>query len=302
MFRKVLASAVLASFFAVPAHASDVAGGELTFNLGATVSSNSRVAFLQGGGATAEGDNSLAVALGGGYERAIGANGKLSLSYGWTSTRYESLGSRDNDLQTASAVYTHRIGVATVGVSHARAWYDLDGSSFMEMANTSAFLGAPGPFGTVLVGRYTLTETELEGGLAYRDADTDTLGLTVRRRLGPVTLTLGYAFADSDAVADELDRETGTLSASLSHVRPLLGQPLTLVLNGSRSARDYDAVNPVIGAVRDDEQTRIGFTLSRPFASGLTLRASVSDLSATSNLPSADYDQTTVSLGVSMNF
>ncbi|WP_323762209.1 hypothetical protein [Maricaulis sp.] len=302
MYKILSAGAALVAIVSVPAQAYEVAGGELSFNVGTRYSSVSNIAFLQGGGVTADGDNSFAINAGAGFERTFGQNGRLSLSYGWTSTRYDAQGSRDNELQSAAAVYTHRVGIATLGVSHAQAWYDLDGSSFLQVSSSSAFLGAPGPLGSVLVGRYSHSETELEGGFAFRDAQTDTFGLTAQRQFGATTLQIGVSAAEEDAVAVELDHDSRTLTASLSQPVLVLAQPLLVSLSGSYAERDYDAINPVIGMAREDEHTRLALSVSRSFADGLTLSASVSDLAATSNLPAADYDQSVVSVGVSMNF
>ena len=108
---------------AQPAQAQTaVAGGDLTFVVGAEVSHDSSVVFLSDTGFADDPDQSLALSGNARFRRGVGTNGRFSLSYGLTSNTYLEASSRDNLLIIVTASYTHRVGQATLGASYAKAW------------------------------------------------------------------------------------------------------------------------------------------------------------------------------------
>ncbi|MBU2166296.1 MAG: hypothetical protein KKF88_00490 [Alphaproteobacteria bacterium] len=305
MYRVLMVAMVTActAALAQPAQAQTaVAGGDLTFVVGAEVSHDSSVVFLSDTGFADEPDQSLALSGNARFRRGVGTNGRFSLSYGLTSTSYLEASSRDNLLNIVTASYSHSVGQASLGASYSKAWSSLDGDAFLELQSTSLFFGAPAPMGWVVVGRVSRTEKDFEAPLAFRDADADALGVTASRRFGATGVQMGLSFIEEDAVADILDFGGYTARGSISQPLLVMNQMITADLSLSYEERDYETFDPAIGAIRADERTRLGLTFTRDFLTGLSLEASASHRMSRSNLPSADYDQTSVGVAARYRF
>lgn len=284
------------------AFAGDSGDGELSFSLGLTVSSTDNIAFLSGAGVSSDDDSSVTLRGSANYKRPIGEAGRLSLDYAFSGTRYSDIGSRDNNLHLGTATYTHRVGRSVLGASYAIGRYQLDGTDFMDLDVASLFIGTPGPWGWVLVGRYTSTDKTFQTALSDRDARVGSVGISASRRFGDTRIRLRLSLSDEDARSDILDHDSITVSASLSHPLRLIEQPLTLSLSASHSERSYDRFDPFFGFIRGDDRRNYRAALSREFDNGLTLEGSVSHLDSSSNLPSANFDQTIISFSFNQSF
>lgn len=284
------------------AFAGQSGDGELSFSLGLTVSNTDNIAFLSGAGVSSDDDSSIMLRGSAKYKHQVGENGRLSLDYAFSGTRYGEIGSRDNNLHLGTATYTHRLGASVLGASYAFGRYQLDGEDLLDIDVTSLFLGTPGPWGWVLVGRYTATDKTFDAALSERDARSDSVGISASRRFGDTRIRLDLSQAGEDARSDFLDNGSTTVSVNLSQPLQLIDQPLRLSLSASISERSYDRLDPYFGIVREDERRRYQAALSREFDSGLSIEGSVSHLDSSSNLPSANYDQTIISFSINQRF
>lgn len=297
----VIAAVGLAGAFGSASDAQ-TGDGDLSFSLGLTVSNSDNIAFLSGAGVSSDDDSSITLRGSANGKWQIGDNGRLSLDYAFSGTRYSAIGSRDNNLHLGTATYTHRVGVSVLGGSYAIGRYQLDGEDFLEIDVASLFFGTPGPWGWVLVGRYTATEKTFDAALSERDASADSVGISASRRFGDTRIRLELSQAGEDASSDFLDNNSTTVSINLSQPLRLIDQPLRLSLTAGISERSYDRLDPYYGVTREDTRRRYQAALSREFDSGLSITGSASHLDSSSNLPSANYDQTIISFSINQRF
>lgn len=154
----------------------------------------------------------------------------------------------------------------------------------------------------MLVGRYTATDKTFDAALSDRDSRAHSIGISASRRVGDTRIRLNLSRTGEDARSDYLDHDSTAFSVNLSQPIRLADQPLSLSLSASIASRTYDQLDPFFGVFREDERRRYQAALSRQFDSGLSMEASVSHLDSSSNLPSANYDQTIIGFSINQRF
>lgn len=300
--QKCLLLAACAVLFVSSAHAATVAGGDLGFKVGVSVSSDSNVVDPSGTNPGGKSDYAGGVNLGAEYKRNIGDAGKLSVSYDFTGTGYDDISSRNNVLHLGSVTYMHRIDKVTVGGNYSYGDYRLDGDGFMTLKRASAFLGMQGPLKSVVVASVANTRKEFDGALKDRDADANSVSLSATRKFGANKVKLSYQFADEDAKAAELDYSGHVVGINYARELKLASRPVTMNAGVSYTRNDYDKTNFLIGKKRTDKRTRFELGFEHKTRSDITVGLTGSYQDSSSNLPSADYSRTMIELSVSKRF
>jgi hypothetical protein len=296
----VLAVAVMA----LPqAHAAAVAGGELGFSLGASLTSDSNVVDPSGAFAAGKSDLAGALSAGASYKRSVGTSGNLSASYDFTGTRYRDVKTRNDALHLGSLTYTQLVGPAIVGGNLSYANYRMDGNAFMTLQRTSVFVGGKGWLDAIWLGSLAHARKRFDDVLLQpRDAEANSFSLSATRNAGPGKVRLSYELAQENAVADELDFRGHTLGARYTQKLALGSLPVSFKADLRYARRNYSHVDPFIGDRRTDKRSQLELALEHESATKVTYGLSLVYLDSASNLFSADYSRTTLKASIGMKF
>jgi hypothetical protein len=110
----------------------------------------------------------------------------------------------------------------------------------------------------------------------------------------------GFSFGDeqSDTNNDQFSRNNGTLKIKYSQLMPVFGRDIRVDARLRYQSRDYDAVDPRIGEVRDDNRYRAAISAKIPITGNWFMLGEYEFSDYSSNLPSADYSQNLFSIKV----
>jgi hypothetical protein len=150
---------------------------------------------------------------------------------------------------------------------------------------------------------YTFTDKNFHNRVD-RDAEVHAGGADVYYFLNGVRtyFVVGYKYEDEDAVADQFDFKAHNIKVRFAQRFPLGSRDAKFKIGWRYENRDYSAVTPSIGAIRDDERNRFQAELETPFTDRIfgQLEYEYSDFS--SNLPSANYKQHLASARLGVKF
>lgn len=276
---------------------------DVSLTVGAGVDYDSDVISTGGLNPTGSSDYASEFSLGADLKQKLGKTTKLTLKYDGKVSRYFDVTDRDNNLNIGSATLTQKIGKVTLGGNFAKAWYSLDGDAFLEMDRYTGFIGAPGPAKTVLLGSYTYSEKAFDdAAFAFRDADADVFSASVIKRVGPGRFKLNYSHTDEDSLTSDLSFKSNKFALGYTRKLELFSQPLTLDAEASYEDRNYQDINFLIGAEREDERLNFGLDLTRAFDSGFAVALKAGLESSDSNVAAVDYNRTRIGLSVEKTF
>ena len=207
------------------------------------------------------------------------------------------------DLQThrASAGFTQEIGEITFDLDYSFVDASLGRKGFLTINRIAPALS--GFIGKELFWRleYVYTDKNFTNRTA-RDAKVNAGALSLYYFLDGTRSywTLRYRYEVENAVAPEFDFRGHEIRLRYTRRFPIAGRDSRLRLTARYEKRNYRAITPSIGAVRDDDRYRFNAEWRIPLARHLFFLAEYEFASFVSNLPSADFNQHLVSgkLGV----
>lgn len=269
--------------------------------LGAEYDSNVAVEELDR--ETADGDSLFSLSANLDYEHDLNKDSKFGLGYSYSKDAYDEFDQFDLDTQFLSADYSTKIGGYNTGGAVRYIVSDLDSEKFLTLGQLSLNLGRLLSKTRFLRVDYTYTDKELEN-FPDRNSDKHGLGadlyffLDGSRRYW----SMGYKFEDEDAEAVSLDRTIHTLRARYTHKLSMFGLPAAARFNARYQLRDYDAITPSIGEIRDDDRLRLGAELELNLSNNWFLLFEYEYSDYSSNLPTSDYSQNLVAAKIGWQY
>lgn len=237
------------------------------------------------------------------FEKELGEDTEVSLGYSFSQSLHADFSNFDIQSHFGSAELSHDFGPVDVGAAYRLIYTRLGGSGFLTMQQFSPYVTKF--FGKKLFVRtdYTYTDKNFENRID-RDATVHAGGADVYFFLDGVRtyFVTGYKYEDEDAVDPQFDFQSHNLKARFSHRIPMGDGYAKLKLGWRYEARDYSAITPSIGVLRDDNRHRLQAEIEIPVTDRIysVLEYEYADFS--SNLPSSDYTQSAAAARLGIRF
>lgn len=237
-----------------------------------------------------------------GYDLRFSEATSLALGYAYAKTDYRQQSAFDLDSHLGSLRLRHNFGTFTAGASYHHSRSDLGGRGFLDYGRASVFASVPLNKQLTLRGTYVRTEKDYLQA-TERDSTVDGFGADLFYRFSRTTTgSIGYLRERNDARADRFDFDANVFTLRFTQSLSLFDHDTRLRAIYRHEQRDYGAVTPSIGAVRDDRRNSLDLELEVElfrnwFAS---LEHEIKDHS--SNLASADFSQNITTFRVGVKF
>jgi len=227
----------------------------------------------------------------------------LKGGYDFSGKAYAERSDFNQQVHRAFADASWDFDIVETGISYNHAIALLDGEEFLTLQQTSFYAGR------LFADRYYVRaaadrrEKQFEGQ-PDRDASANIIGADafVFFNKARSFVTLGVATETEDADVDAFDYEGLKLKARVTNKFELAGLSSRFSVGGRYEDRDYEAITPLIDAVREDERKSVELGLDTALTEALSLTGKYEYADYSSNLPSADYSENTASVGVKLSF
>ncbi|RMF11326.1 MAG: DUF560 domain-containing protein [Alphaproteobacteria bacterium] len=252
---------------------------------------------------TNEGDWAAILELGAEYEVEIGEKNTLSFGYDFNMSEQFDLSDFDQQIHGANATFERDIGGINAGLTYQFFYARLGGEGLLDMHRVSPFITVFPTKKLFIRAAYTYKDKDLKNRTA-RDAETHMGEISGFYFIdGTDTFaSLGYRYEDEDAFADEFDFEAHVFKAGIDTRLPFGGEKNRFEIDVTYEIRDYSAVTPSIGEVRDDDRLTVDVSWEVPFNELLFGRVGYRYRDFSSNLPSADFSENLVSFGIGFEY
>lgn len=283
-----LALATLAS--AAPAMSEETT--KLTFEASAGVAGDSNVGAPDLDQNTDQGD--VALLLRGKIQLDVKPTKQLVLRGGYeaSQTSYQDFGAFDLTTHRGFAEAEYDFDVVKAGVLanyvHAR----LDGDGYLDYAQVSPNVSKLFGDQLFLRGAYVRTEKDFKTSDG-RDASGDAGRVDAFYFLDGTRqyVTIGGEAGTEDAESDLFDLDHASAKGAYVQRFGMLGRDAKMRLGAEIEQRDYDAVDPVIEARREDKIVSATSDLEVPLYGPVSMDLGYEYRDRSSNLDSADYDE-----------
>lgn len=223
--------------------------------------------------------------------------------YSFSAGRYDEVDTLDLDMHMLHADASHDFDLLTVGGNYYIADASLGGDGFLKLDQYSLYSGALIGERWYLRGSLNAVDKTFDT-LPERDADADGFSLDAFMFFngGMTSLSVGYDQASEDTRADRFDHDGNTLRTRFTHRLTLLDRDARIRLGYRREGRDYDNLTPSIGVDRDDTRSIADAEMTLGWQRHFDLMGTIERGHYDSNLPSADYDETRITLSARLSF
>ncbi len=223
--------------------------------------------------------------------------------YSYSSSQYKEFDEFDLDLHLLYADASYDLDIFTIGANHYYGDADLGGNDFLTLKQYSVYAARLFGDSFYLRGALNFADKSFDT-FAGRDADSE--GFNVDGfwyfNQGKSSVVLGYAYSDEDTLASQFAYEAHTVRARYSNKFMLAAKDAQIQLGVRVQERDYSGVTPSINNSRDDRQAVAEARFEVSINSYLTLVSQLEHGNYSSNLSSADYDETRASVGMRLSF
>jgi len=227
------------------------------------------------------------------------ATSRLALKggYHYTSKSYQDNEDFDLDIGRVFGDVSYDFSVLTVGANQHRIDAKLAGDGFLDMTRTEFYAGKL--FANSFYLRSELLDIDKKfDNLSDRDASGDSVATDgyFFFNQGLSFFSLGFEQEEETAQAEHFSYDAINYRATFSHEFNWLDKRHRLKLNGRYSNRDYLGVYPEINEARADTKNSISLTWDLFFTDHFSMISHLQQTDADSNLSSADYDATQLSI------
>lgn len=275
----------------------------LEFRAGAGYRHDSNVSIDEIDRTSFQADSAWLFDVGVGFDVDVTDRLSLELDYDYSMTSYQELSEFDLGLHQVSAGVVYRVNEYDTGVTaryfHAR----LDGSQFLDVGQAATHVGRLFGERVYLRGGLTFSDKDF-ADQPLRDADQAEVRADAYYLLDGMRryVSASYSHARENAVGPEFDYLGHTARLSYGHQLVVASLPLDLKAALRIEQREYRNPTPALGAVRDDDRLLAGLSAGIPLNRYLRLEAEAEYADNNSNLASADYDETVVSVSLETTF
>lgn len=236
-----------------------------------------------------------------GFERELGENTTFEAGYDFAQDIQFELSAFDTQMHRGSAKVSRDFGAADTGVSYQYVYSRLGGSGFLKMHRLSPYAATYAADRKLyLRGSYIYTDKTFVGR-SDRDATVHAGDAEAYVFLNGLNTYLigGYRYESQDAVAPEFDFDSHNAKVRFVQRVPLGDRRAKFRAGWRYENRNYSAVTPSIGVIRDDERHKFDASLEIPVNDIFYTALEAEYDEFKSNLPSADFNQTiaTVRIG-----
>lgn len=266
----------------------------------AGVDYDSNVSVIDIDTSTAADDFAAVFDFGLGFERELGENTKFEAGYDFSQDIQFELSAFDTQMHRGSAEISHGFGAVDTGASYQYVYSKLGGSGFLKMHRLSPYVASYAANKKLyLRGSYIYTDKTFVGRPS-RDATVHAGDATAYIFLNGLNTYLigGYRYESQDAVAPEFDFDSHNTKVRFVQRVPLGDRHAKFRAGWRYENRNYSAITPSIGVIRDDERHKFDASLEVPINDILytALEGEYDDFK--SNLPSADFNQSIATIRI----
>lgn len=289
--------------FAQPAETEDHSDSPFSIEVSAGAQYDSNVSVSEIDNNTGADDIAAVIDADLEFETELGKNTELQLGYSFSQSIHDQFSAFDLQSHFGSADLSHDFGAFDLGAAYRLVYTRLGGEGFLLLQQFSPYFSTF--FGKKLFLRadYAYTDKDFEGRFD-RDAVVQSGGADFYYFLNGVRtyFVLGYRYEDEDAGAPQFDFQAHNIKARFSQRIPMGPRYAKLKLGYRYESRDYSAITPSIGVIRDDTRHRFQADLEIPFTDRFFALLEYEHAEFKSNLPSADYAQDVASLRLGARF
>lgn len=277
-----------------------VRDGPFSVEIGAGVEYDSNVSVIEVDASTAESDFAAVIDLGFEYEGDLGDNTEFSIGYDFGQDIQFDFTDFNTQIHRGSAEISHDFGAFNGGASYQLIYSRLGGSGFLRFHRLSPYLATYlGDRKAYVRASYIYTDKEFIGRVD-RDADVHAGGAELYYFVNGLNTYLigGYRYETEDAVAAEFDFNAHNIKARFVQRIPFGSRTTKLRAGWRYENRNYDAVTPSIGVIRDDERHKLDISLELPLNDIFFVETEYEYDVFNSNLPSADFNQSVATVRI----
>lgn len=278
-------------------------GSEFSFDGSAGLEYEDNITVPEIDAETNQGDWAAILELGGEYEAEFGEKTSLSAGYDFSMSERFDLSDFDQQIHGANATLEREFGGINTGLTYQFFYARLGGEGLLDMHRVSPFITAFPTKKLFFRAAYTYKDKDLKNRTA-RDAETHMGEISTFYFIdGTDTYaTFGYRYEDEDAFADEFDFEAHVLRAGIDTRLPFGGEKNRFEIDVTYEMRDYSAVTPSIGEVRDDDRFTFDVSWEVPLNDIFFGRVGYRYRDFSSNLPAADFSENLISFGIGFEY
>jgi len=271
---------------------------DLEVTAGATYDSN--VSINEIDSETAQSDTAFNLAGRIVYAHHLNKRTKINLRGSWSQRSYNDFSQYDLLTNLFSAQLQHDFGGYKLAAGLRHIATDLDSQDFLNFDQAALTLSSRLSKTIFIRSEYTYTDKQFKQS-ASRDTDEYSIGTDLYYFLDGSRQywSFGYKYQDENTVNEpQFSRQIHSLKTKYHKKFQLFSRDTKFSLKGRYQIRNYDAITPSIGEVRDDDRLRFGVELQIPINLNWFVRLEYEFFDYSSNLPSADYSQNIVAMKI----
>ena len=279
-----------------------MAAGEFSLGLEAGVTYDSNVG-VAGVGQSGDSDIAYHFGLDAGVEFGLTDTVTFNAAYGFSIDQYQDFSAFSQQNHSILAGLQAQLNDVTLGFTYSYIATLLDGDSFLNMQVISPSISGFVSDTVYLRAAYTRHEKDFDT-LNARDASSDIGNLDAFIFFDEYRsfVNLRATVEQEDANGSRFDYGGYGAGAFLNLTVDGFGRENTLELGVSYRNRDYESITPSIGTTRQDEKLELEVALEVPLTEMVNIRGGYKNVSRTSNLPVADYNEHIVSFLLGLEF
>jgi len=237
------------------------------------------------------------------YRQKLKHSTELKVSASHSQDRHDNFSEFDLTTNFVSADLSRKFTKLSTGATLRYITADLNSQNFLSLPQASLYVSTLLHDKVFLRVEYAYTDKTFDT-FADRNATQHSLGTELYLFLaGPKRyLVAEYKYQNEDAASAQFDRQIHNLKLGYQHTFSIFERDLIGRLKASYQTRDYDAITPSIGVIRDDKRLRLGAELRVLLSPSLFALLEYQHSNYESNLPAADYKQDTVALKIGWQF
>jgi len=237
------------------------------------------------------------------YEAEFSDTDSLSLGYSFSQTEQFDLSAFDLQLHGTNVTYEHDFESFSAGLTHQFFFTRLGGNDLLDMNRITPFITAFPTKWLFLRASYTYKDKNLINRID-RDAETH-MGEIMSFFFVDGTdtyLTALYRFESEDAKGPQFDFDANIFKAGLHTRLPFAHDENRFVVSVEYEGRDYDAITPSIGEVRDDDRLTFDAEWEVPIGDLFYALAEYRYRDFDSNFPTSDFSENVASIQFGVRF